>query len=38
MALSPSELADAWVKIDANSFAVVDEELARTMWQSSFSS
>lgn len=35
MALTPDELGDVWVQIDAASFAVVDEQLARALWQSS---
>lgn len=35
MALTADELGDVWVQIDAASFAVVDEQLARALWQSS---
>ena len=34
MALTADELGDVWVQIDAASFAVVDEALARALWQS----
>src|SRR5688572_9197706 len=34
MALSQSELVDVWAQIDADSFAVVDEGLARALWRS----
>jgi hypothetical protein len=35
MSLSPQELGDVWVQLDAESFAIVSEKLARALWQSS---
>lgn len=35
LALSSDELMDVWAQLDANSFAIVDEELARSLWLSS---
>jgi hypothetical protein len=34
-ALSSGELMDVWAQLDANSFAIIEEELARSLWQSS---
>jgi hypothetical protein len=35
MALSPRQLGDVWAQLDGESFAIVSEELARALWQSS---
>jgi hypothetical protein len=34
MALSPQQLGDVWAQLDAESFAIVGEELARALWES----
>lgn len=33
--LSSDQLMDVWAQLDANSFAIIDEELARSLWRSS---